>query len=224
MKYFTRLTSTASVRGLLCLDIQIKNFGGELLLYLEEDYIHLKKWCEEILGKRKVYLEKSSVPPTEHTEIKINSLFLSRDKIVELDEPWVSLRVKCLRKQLPHIIDLHETWWKILLIGAKNNGLVKESMNEHNESYKHFRTIKKFVQYTRREEDFELDKVENGKYHYKPKKNTIHRDKLILDDKIENVVKEIWLQSKEALVQTYGEELYERIKLDMKQTIKHEFF
>jgi len=155
MKYFTRLTSTASVRGLMCLDIQIKNFGGELLLYLEEDYIHLKKWCEQILGKRKVYLEKSSVPPTEHTEIKINSLFLSRDKIVELDEPWVSLRVKCLRKQLPHIIDLHDTWWKILIIGAKNNSLVKESMNENNESYKHFRTIKKLVQYTRREEDYE---------------------------------------------------------------------
>ena len=73
--------------------------------------------------------------------------------------------------------------------------------------------------------DYELDKIEDGKYHYKlikPHKNK--RDELILEDDIQNVVKEIWLQSKEALVDTYGEEFYQRIKIDMKQTIKHEFF
>jgi len=74
-------------------------------------------------------------------------------------------------------------------------------------------------------QDYELDKVVDGKYHYKLKrKHKNKRDELILDDKIENVVTEIWKQSKEALVSTYGEELYERIKLDMKQTIKHDFF
>ena len=74
-------------------------------------------------------------------------------------------------------------------------------------------------------QDYELDKVENGKYHYKlikPHKNK--RNELILEDEIENVVEEIWRQSKEALVSTYGEELYERIKLDMKRTINHDFF
>ena len=50
------------------------------------------------------------------------------------------------------------------------------------------------------------------------------RDELILDDTIENVVKQIWLQSKEALVETYGQEFYEKVKTEMKQTIKHEFF
>mgnify|MGYP003137341515 FL=1 len=65
----------------------------------------------------------------------------------------------------------------------------------------------------------------DGKYHYKLKrKHKNKRDELILDDKIENVVTKIWKQSKEALVSTYGEELYERIKLDMKQTIEHDFF
>ena len=74
-------------------------------------------------------------------------------------------------------------------------------------------------------QDYELDRVEDGKYYYKlikPHKNK--RDELILEDDIQNVVKEIWRQSKEALVESYGEELYERIRLDMKQTIKHEFF
>ena len=73
--------------------------------------------------------------------------------------------------------------------------------------------------------DYELDRIEDGKYHYKlikPHKNK--RDELILEDEIENVVKQIWLQSKEALIDTYGEEFYERIKIEMKQTIKHEFF
>tara|TARA_Y100000996_G_scaffold395057_1_gene359924 strand:- start:19 stop:948 length:930 start_codon:yes stop_codon:yes gene_type:complete len=154
MKYFTKLTSKESVRGLMCLNIQIKSFGGELLLHLEEDYMHLKELCTEIIGKHKVLF---SDIPKEYTEIKINSLLLSKDKIVELDEPWVSLRVKCLRQQLPHIIDLHNTWWKYLIIGGKKyqTSLVKESMHHEDESYKHFRTIKKLVQYTRREEDYE---------------------------------------------------------------------
>ena len=69
------------------------------------------------------------------------------------------------------------------------------------------------------------DTVLSDKYYYKlikPHKNK--RDELILEDDIQNVVKEIWRQSKEALVDTYGEEFYERIKIEMKQTIKHEFF
>ena len=70
-----------------------------------------------------------------------------------------------------------------------------------------------------------MDKIEDGKYHYKLKKSHKNkRDELILDDKIENVVHQIWLQSKEALIQTYGEEFYEKIKIEMKQTINHEFF
>jgi len=74
-------------------------------------------------------------------------------------------------------------------------------------------------------QDYELDKIEDGKYHYKLKKSHKNkRDELILDDKIENVVHQIWLQSKEALIQTYGEEFYEKIKIEMKQTINHEFF
>ena len=56
------------------------------------------------------------------------------------------------------------------------------------------------------------------------KKHKNKRDELILDDKIENVVKQIWIQSKEALIKTYGQEFYEKIKNEMKQTIKHEFF
>ena len=66
-------------------------------------------------------------------------------------------------------------------------------------------------------QDYELDRIEDGKYHYKlikPHKNK--RDELILEDDIQNVVKEIWRQSKEALVDTYGEEFYERIKIEMK--------
>jgi len=47
---------------------------------------------------------------------------------------------------------------------------------------------------------------------------------LILDDKIENVVKQIWLQAKDSIIQKYGQKYYERIKMEMKQTIKHEFF
>ena len=74
-------------------------------------------------------------------------------------------------------------------------------------------------------DNYELDKVVDGKYHYKlKKKHKNKRDKLILDDKIENVVKQIWIQSKEALIKTYGQEFYEKIKNEMKQTIKHEFF
>ena len=56
------------------------------------------------------------------------------------------------------------------------------------------------------------------------KKHKNKRNELILDDKIENVVKQIWLQSKEALIETYGQEFYEKVKTEMKQTIKHEFF
>ena len=56
MKYFTRLTTRESVKGLLCLSNQIKKFGGELLLHLEEDYMHLRQLCIEIIGKHKVYL------------------------------------------------------------------------------------------------------------------------------------------------------------------------
>jgi hypothetical protein len=67
--------------------------------------------------------------------------------------------------------------------------------------------------------------VVDGKYHYKlKKKHKNKREELILDDKIENVVKQIWLQSKEALIETYGQEFYEKIKNEMKETIKHEFF
>ena len=49
-------------------------------------------------------------------------------------------------------------------------------------------------------QDYELDRIEDGKYHYKlikPHKNK--RDELILDDDIQNVVKEIWIQSKDQL-------------------------
>ena len=104
MKYFTRLTTRESIKGLLCLDIQIRNFGGELLLHLEEDYMHLKQLCIAIIGKPNVYF---SHIPKEYTEIKINSLFLSKDKIVELDEPWVSLRTKCIGTS--DVIKLHNT-------------------------------------------------------------------------------------------------------------------
>ena len=74
-------------------------------------------------------------------------------------------------------------------------------------------------------QDYELDRIEDGKYYYKlikPHKNK--RDELVLDDKIENVVHQIWLQSKKALVDTYGEDFYKKIKSEMKQTIKHGFF
>jgi hypothetical protein len=75
--------------------------------------------------------------------------------------------------------------------------------------------------------NYELDKVVDGKYHYKIKpevRKHNKREELILDDKIENVVKQIWLQSKNSIIQRYGQEFYERIKMEMKQTIKHEFF
>jgi len=74
-------------------------------------------------------------------------------------------------------------------------------------------------------QDYELDKVVDGKYHYKLKKR--HKNKrnvMVLDDKIENVVHQIWLQSKEYIIEKYGQEYYEKIKTEMKQTIKHEFF
>ena len=74
-------------------------------------------------------------------------------------------------------------------------------------------------------DNYELDKVVDGKYHYKlKKKHKNKREELILDDKIENVVKQIWLQSKEHIIKKYGQEYYEKIKMEMKQTIKHEFF
>ena len=74
-------------------------------------------------------------------------------------------------------------------------------------------------------DNYELDKVVDGKYHYKlKKKHKNKRDELLLDDKIENVVKQIWLQAKDSIIQRYGQEYYEKIKTEMKQTIKHEFF
>ena len=74
-------------------------------------------------------------------------------------------------------------------------------------------------------DNYELDKVVDGKYHYKlKKKHKNKRNELILDDKIENVVKQIWLQAKDSIIQKYGQEYYEKIKMEMKQTIKHEFF
>ena len=59
---------------------------------------------------------------------------------------------------------------------------------------------------------------------YGKKKHKNKREELILDDKIENVVKQIWLQSKDSIIKKYGQEYYEKIKMEMKQTIKHEFF
>ena len=74
-------------------------------------------------------------------------------------------------------------------------------------------------------QDYELDKVVDGKYYYKlRKKHKNKRNELILDDRIENVVKQIWLQSKEHIIKKYGQEYYKKIKNEMKQTIKHEFF
>ena len=74
-------------------------------------------------------------------------------------------------------------------------------------------------------QDYELDKVVDGKYHYKlKKKHKNKRDVMVLDDKIENVVHQIWLQSKEYIIKKYGQEYYRKIKTEMKQTIKHEFF
>ena len=74
---------------------------------------------------------------------------------------------------------------------------------------------------------YELDKVVDGKYHYKLKpkvRKHNKREELILDDEIDNVVHQIWLQSKDSIIQKYGQEYYDRIKIEMKQTIKHEFF
>ena len=74
-------------------------------------------------------------------------------------------------------------------------------------------------------QDYELDKVVDGKYHYKlKKKHKNKRNELVLDDKIENVVKQIWLQSKDSIIQKYGQEYFDKIRVEMKQTIKHEFF
>jgi hypothetical protein len=56
------------------------------------------------------------------------------------------------------------------------------------------------------------------------KKHKNKRNELILDDKIENVVKQIWLQSKDSIIQKYGQEYFDKIRVEMKQTIKHEFF
>jgi Fe-S-cluster containining protein len=74
---------------------------------------------------------------------------------------------------------------------------------------------------------YELDKIVEGKYHYKLKpkvRKHNKREELILDDEIDNVVHQIWLQSKDSIIQRYGQEYYNRIKNEMKQTIKHEFF
>lgn len=74
---------------------------------------------------------------------------------------------------------------------------------------------------------YELDKIVEGKYHYKLKpkvRKHNKREELILDDEIDNVVHQIWLQSKDSIIQKYGQEYYNRIKNEMKQTIKHEFF
>jgi Fe-S-cluster containining protein len=74
---------------------------------------------------------------------------------------------------------------------------------------------------------YELDKIVEGKYHYKLKpkvRKHNKREELILDDEIDNVVHQIWLQSKDSIVERYGQEYYDRIKNEMKETIKHEFF
>ena len=69
------------------------------------------------------------------------------------------------------------------------------------------------------------EKVVKSKRDYtRKKKHKNKREELILDDKIENVVKQIWLQAKDSIIQRYGQEYYEKIKTEMKQTIKHEFF
>ena len=76
-------------------------------------------------------------------------------------------------------------------------------------------------------EHYELDKVVDGKYHYKLKpkvRKHNKREELILDDEIDNVVHQIWVQSKDSIVERYGQEYYDRIKNEMKETIKHEFF
>jgi len=76
-------------------------------------------------------------------------------------------------------------------------------------------------------EHYELDKVVDGKYHYKIKpkvRKHNKREELILDDEIDNVVHQIWLQAKESIIQKYGQDYYNRIKSEMKQTIKHGFF
>ena len=74
---------------------------------------------------------------------------------------------------------------------------------------------------------YELDKIVEGKYHYKLKpkvRKHNKREELILDDEIDNVVHQIWLQAKHSIIQRYGQEYYNIIKNEMKQTIKHEFF
>ena len=74
---------------------------------------------------------------------------------------------------------------------------------------------------------YELDKIVEGKYHYKLKpkvRKHNKREELILDDEIDNVVHQRWLQSKDSIVERYGQEYYDRIKNEMKETIKHEFF
>ena len=76
-------------------------------------------------------------------------------------------------------------------------------------------------------EHYELDKVVDGKYHYKLKpkvRKHNKREELILDDEIDNVVHQIWVQSKDSIIQKYGQEYYDRIKNEMKETINHEFF
>ena len=65
-------------------------------------------------------------------------------------------------------------------------------------------------------ENYELDKIVDGKYHYKLKK--IHwnkKDKLILDDTIDNVVDEIWIQAKESIIEKYGKDYYKSIEESM---------
>ena len=59
---------------------------------------------------------------------------------------------------------------------------------------------------------------------YTKKKHKNKRNVMVLDDKIENVVHQIWLQAKDSIIQKYGQKYYEKIKMEMKQIIKHEFF
>ena len=65
-------------------------------------------------------------------------------------------------------------------------------------------------------ENYELDKVVDGKYHYKlKKKHWNKKDKLILDDTIDNVVDEIWIQAKESIIEKYGKDYYKSIEKSM---------
>jgi len=150
-KYFTRLTSRESVKGLLCLREQLLQYDYVLSLYLEEKFIHLHELCQHILGVKNVLHQE---PSDEFQEIKINSLFLNDKEIVELDEPWISLHARCSRNHPTEVVDLHNTWWKFLY-NCRDAHTVKDSMSQYDTSLKHFPTIKKLVEYTRREKDYQ---------------------------------------------------------------------